>query len=330
MLRLLVLAASFLLTVTLFPVALGQNLTLAGNAVYGEWLASGGAVSYENVIFVPSDNQENGVSVHWTLSSNMSMLNLAVAVAADGWVGFGVSKAPLPHGMNRESPTPFRLTHTEALSCSSSPQFSENGGMTGSDMMIFEAANPDTVWDAHVTSERQPVKDDCQDWTYVNSVVKDGVIIVEASRKLVTGDHQDLEILDDSSLEFPVHRIISAWGDSEEISYHGMNRARGTIRWFAEGMSEAERFVKNMEPYVNKTFTIKANDYPIKPQDTEYAYVCVTGDDLRAQGLDLDNNGTTMVGIEAFVSNTHVHHFIGFASMTENNDNANCSQSDFL
>jgi hypothetical protein len=201
--------------------------------------------------------------------------------------------------------------------------------MTGSDMMIYEVANPEVVLDAYVTSERHPFPDDCQqDWNLVGATIENGTMIVEVTRKLVTGETQDLAILDDSSLGFPVHRIISAWGDEEAYTYHGMNRARGTIRWFDKGMAETERFMTTMEPYENNTFSILANDYPIKPIETEYAYSCITGNDLRSQGVDLDA-GVTMVGIEPHVTTSHVHHFIAYASYSENNDGAvNCSDVD--
>lgn len=64
-----------------------QNSTFVGNSVYEEWLED---ASYDNAIFIPSDNQVNGVAVHWTLSEDTSMLSLAVAVEASDWVGFGV------------------------------------------------------------------------------------------------------------------------------------------------------------------------------------------------------------------------------------------------
>jgi hypothetical protein len=47
--------------------------------------------------------------------------------------------------------------------------------------------------------------DDCQNWDYHDSIIENGTLIVEASRKLTTGDSQDLSIVDDSSLAVPVH-----------------------------------------------------------------------------------------------------------------------------
>ena len=63
------------------------NNTFVNNDVYNTWLAD---ADYANALFLPSDNQKNGVAIHWTLSDNKTTLNLAVAVEASGWVGFGV------------------------------------------------------------------------------------------------------------------------------------------------------------------------------------------------------------------------------------------------
>jgi hypothetical protein len=201
--------------------------------------------------------------------------------------------------------------------------------MTGSDMMIYEAANPDLVLDAFVTEVRSPQIDISQDWHLKNATVDNGTMIVEVSRKLVTGDTQDHAILDDSSFSFPVHRVISAWGHSDTFSYHGLDRARGTIRWFSGGLNEVQRFEENMKPYENNTISIRAKNYPVKPIETEYASVCVSGNDLRNQGVDFVN-GVTMVRIKPHVSGTYVHHFLAYASFSENNDNVGCNMTDYL
>jgi hypothetical protein len=51
---------------------------------------------------------------------------------------------------------------------------------------------------------------------------------------------------------------------------------------------------------------------------------------LRAQGVDIDG-GVTMVGIEPYVANPkHVHHFLSYASFSENNNNTDCNMTDYL
>jgi DOMON domain len=69
-----------------------------------------------------------GVAVHYRLDVDENMLHLALAARASGWFAFGLS---------------------------------ENGDMSGSDMLIYEAGNPDEVMDAYVLNNRQPILDDC-------------------------------------------------------------------------------------------------------------------------------------------------------------------------
>ena len=112
---------------------------------------------------MPSDVDVNqGAAIHWNIDEARGILELAVAVKATGWLGFGIS---------------------------------DNGGMKGSDALIFEAANPTTVKDAHVKDLRYPILDDCQNWEFVNSVTADNdgssFLIVEVRRQLDTKDSQD-------------------------------------------------------------------------------------------------------------------------------------------
>jgi hypothetical protein len=108
-----------------------------------------------------------------------------------------------------------------------------------------------------------------------------------------------------------------------------LDRARGTIRWFGGGLSEEERFRQVMVPYLKNTIAIMAQNYSVKPIDTEYAHICVSGNDLRDQGVDLDN-GVTMVGIEPYVTNKHVHHFTVYAGYSENNNKTSCNMTDYM
>jgi hypothetical protein len=112
---------------------------------------------------------------------------------------------------------------------------SENGGMLGSDMALFVASRPTELVDAHVIETYLPEPDDSQqDWILVNSSLSYvEFLISEATRKLDTFDQQDKTIIPDADPAIPQHRIIAAWGDSEEIAYHGTNVARGSVRFYA-------------------------------------------------------------------------------------------------
>ena len=54
------------------------------------------------------------------------------------------------------------------------------------------------------------------------------------SRKLDTGDQQDIRIINDAALVIAPTRFISAWGDTSYVGYHGLNRARGDVRLFGD------------------------------------------------------------------------------------------------
>jgi hypothetical protein len=174
-------------------------------------------------------------------------------------------------------------------------------------MLIFEAQNPQTVKDAYVTVQRFPQMDDCQDWEFVDSKTEDNFLIVQVRRKLNTGDTQDLAILNDGDYGVPSQRIIAAWGDDETFAFHGMKRARGTIRWFNFGEDEATVFQEAMHANAEGSFAVRREDYPIKPIETDYANFCITGDGLRAEGIALDD-GVTIIGIDPVITSEYVHH----------------------
>jgi len=88
----------------------------ANNDDYVEWFER---VNYDGSLFLPSnDASQEGAAVHWSIDE--THLSLAVAVRASGWMGFGLS---------------------------------ENGGMQGSDVFLWEASQPDTITDAHILEE---------------------------------------------------------------------------------------------------------------------------------------------------------------------------------
>jgi hypothetical protein len=126
----------------------------------------------------------------------------------------------------------------------------------------------------------------------------------------------------------PQTRIISAWGDSEEFSYHGPNRVRGGIRWL--GGSVLEDFYDLMDRDANGHLLLTAKEYNVPALDTVYAHFCFTGNDLRSQGANLDND-TSLIGFEAVVENTkNVHHFLVYGSFAENNGNETCTFDNYF
>jgi DOMON domain len=127
----------------------------SGDAVdiqdYLDWVNT---VNYRGMYYLPSDmDPADGAAIHWNIDEELGILELAVAVRATGWLGFGIS---------------------------------ENGGMLGSDMLIFETLDPTIVKDAHVKDYRYPETDSCQSWELISASTDTEFLIVEVRRKLDT------------------------------------------------------------------------------------------------------------------------------------------------
>lgn len=261
------------------------------NDAYLDWSKS--VSRYTSSLYLPSNaDPDLGAAVHWSIEGDS--IFLAVAARATGWVGFGLS---------------------------------ENGGMQGADVILFEAAKPDELSDSYIMEERFPVKDDCQNWNLLNSKSEGGFLIFEATRLLNTGDPQDRVIINDSSFAVAPSRIIAAWGNTPTVSYHGKNRARGAIRWFSDKDEQAV-FDAAMKSGAEGSFELRALNYPIKAQETEYADFCFSKEDILAQGVP-DVEKLSVIGFEAIISEeakAMVHHFIVRASPNANDGQSeNCS-----
>eukprot|EP00529_Nitzschia_sp_RCC80_P011609 CAMPEP_0113520084 /NCGR_PEP_ID=MMETSP0014_2-20120614/43882_1 /TAXON_ID=2857 /ORGANISM="Nitzschia sp." /LENGTH=621 /DNA_ID=CAMNT_0000417881 /DNA_START=159 /DNA_END=2024 /DNA_ORIENTATION=+ /assembly_acc=CAM_ASM_000159 len=253
---------------------------------YLEWYNSSNIQSaYTNSIYLrgsdPS-NPQNGASVHWKVDD--SYVYIAVAARATGWLGFGIGEA---------------------------------GGMKGADMALFTASNPTELTDAYTTDELVPKIDDCSgDWELLNSNVGDDFIMFETKRLLDTNDPQDKPIIDDASNFISPHRIIAAWGDSDTWSYHGLNRARGSIRFHGLGDEEAT-FKAEMDKAAEGSFLVSSQEYTVPSNETtHYGYTCFSRQDLVDQGVpDIDN--VNVIGWEPVVEDAniaYVHHFIVYGS----------------
>ena len=171
---------------------------------------------YKGMVYLQGSDvskPENGAAIHWNVDDEY--LHVAVAVRATGWLGFGIGEA---------------------------------GGMLGADMALFEALKPDEITDAYTTDTRYPIPDDCpSNWELVSFNIDEdgGFMMIEFKRLLHTDDPQDKSIFNDVSTLVPPHRIIAAWGDSDEVSYHGLNCARGAIRFYGTE-DDASTFADDM------------------------------------------------------------------------------------
>jgi hypothetical protein len=109
----------------------------------------------------------------------------AAQATATGWVGFGLA---------------------------------ETSGMAGADIVYYEAAGNRLV-DAHALQYGKPAPDPCQDWKLVAARQENSKLIVDISRKLISGDTMDRNLTYDAAPMFPTP-VIAAWGDSAQINYH--------------------------------------------------------------------------------------------------------------
>ena len=223
-----------------------------------------------------------------------------------------------------------------------SPQ-SSVPGMYGSDMALFTASRPNELVDAHVVSEPFPKPDDCQqDWELVNShstsisvtaeerqavdttVDDESFLMFEARRKLNTDDPQDIVLIRDSLLAIPEQRIISAWGNTPEVSFHGIDDvARGSIRLYKTEVDEPD-FDALMARDADGSFFLGARIFTIPANDTTYQEFCITRQDLIDQGVPDTTDLMSVIGFRPIVddgpSARYVHHYVVTGIMNASDD----------
>lgn len=237
---------------------------------------------YKGMVYLQGSDAskpENGAAVHWNVEDEH--LHLAIAVRATGWLGFGIGEA---------------------------------GGMLGADMVLFETLKPDQIVDAYTTDTRFPIPDDCpSDWDLVSFHINEevGLMMVEFKRRLHTDDPQDKSIFNDLSTLVPPHRIIAAWSDSAEVGYHGLNCARGAIRFYGTE-DDASTFMDDMNAKAEGSFLVTSIEHEIPPIETQYFKTCVTRDDLIDQGVLNMTDLLNIIGFEPVIQESHeayVHHY---------------------
>lgn len=237
------------------------------------------------------------VSLHWQIVDDEE-IHLAVLLAEQpeaGWISFGLSDA---------------------------------GGMKGADMVVWEAANPGVLKDYYSLDYGPPVEDTCEsDWVLVATV--DGasslarqaatpVIGFHAIRQLDTKDAQDWAFRDDSRWDVQPTKVIVAWGDQEEMGYHGNNRISTTMRFFAASTNESDNKnnLQHLEEISDGSFLVTARDFSIPTLETTYHDFCMdlpevaTNQAIHIVGIAFDNSLNTMD------TYPYVHHFSAFGNPT--------------
>lgn len=183
-----------------------------------------------------STDDLQGAAIHWKVDDEH--LYIGVAARATGWISFGIAEA---------------------------------GGMKGADLVLFEMSNPGKLTDAYVMEERQPLTDDSQDWTFIDSRSEGGFLIFEGLRKLDTNDVNDHAIMNDTDSIIPAQRVIAAWGDSDSLQYHGKSKARGGLRWFGDG-DDLSNFQSRMANESDGFFDTVVGNYSLKAIETDHFF----------------------------------------------------------
>ena len=266
-----------------------KNNHLDPGSGYQQWLRSLDPPNlYTNDVFLTTTADEcKGLAFHWKIDEAESTINIAVAVKATGWVGIG---------------------------------FSEVGGMKGADIVYYEASSNELI-DSHVGDYYgMPTIDTIQDWTLKSGqMTGDGYIIFEARRSLFTNvGHEDHAIVDDSDILVLDHRIIGAWGDTPQISYHGNNRVKSSIQLFSSEelpvLNSFDNFQKEMSERAEGFASLQLSNYSIPKKPTTYHTPCFTTDHLVKNGLYKDKNSAPhLIGFEYLIDPStvkYVHHIV--------------------
>jgi dopamine beta-monooxygenase len=272
------------------------------NQAYAKWKATtaagqGGAIYTHSKLLSkgvgangsPNGGESPSVGLHWAINGETKKIRVAVAVEATGWVGIG---------------------------------FPEMGGMPGADMLIFEGSLK-KLYDAYSVAYERPKVDNQQDWTMLNSVTEEGLLLFEAERDLDTGDNMDRTFADDTSQLTSGTKLIAAWGETEEMHYHGPDdRLQAAVRFFADPTASSDKafFDSVMEAESEGSVTLHLDDFTVPDRGaTRYEWKCVTVADLvKEQGLPGDKP-VHMIGYEMDLDpGSLLHHIVLYWDTREN------------
>lgn len=248
---------------------------IADVPAYQDWAAAH-ARDYEHTAMMGE------AAVHVTVDEGAGFFQIAVAVQAVGWAGFGIA---------------------------------EVGGMPGSDIVLFTADDQKLV-DAHAVAYAAPVADDCSNWELVGSEISSAgdLLVFEARRALDTGDEsQDRPIRNDSNVaETLSHKVILAWGDDVDVSYHGKNAISNNLRFY--GQNGDESFTGG-EDHID----LLTNAFAVPTSETTYESFCFQTQDLLDLGLpDGNSTGLHVIAFEHIVDHDeHIHHLVLYGAMSD-------------
>lgn len=261
---------------------------------YLSWLQEFGN-NYENLKYFGSNDQ---IALHWNITNERLFIAVVLVVDASysdavGWLGFGLTEA---------------------------------GGMAGADMVLFTTRDKKLV-DAYSEDYTVPTSDKCQDWYLHRSMVCPAeIILFEASRKLVTGDTQDLSITYDGDSSFSPTRIIFAHGNTPTVLYHGPNNvAFGEVRFYGSSPNNNnEQKHNNSHKSTNEddvhAIELTTRDFQVPLNETIYQRFCFYISDLLPKGSakHQQNSAVHAVAMQYISddrSKKFVHHMILYGKM---------------
>jgi len=259
-----------------------------GRNPYTQWASERGTSHYDHAA-VFGDNNE--AAVHWRIAGRR--LHLAYAVVAPsssataGWAAFGLSLA---------------------------------GGTTGADVLAYDAST-NKITDMYSTDGR-PARDRSQDWTFVRATVDSGYLVVEVTRRLSTGDSQDLALRDDSDATSPPTRIFVAAGEGDVVS--GLPSAAvayGAVRFHGDGDDEST-FKAEMAAESTGYLWLGAEETEVGEGDADYQHFCFSYEDLVDLGLT-ENTNYHIIGFQPEIDSdaaAYVHHFVLYRSSSADVD----------
>ena len=103
-------------------------------------------------------------------------------------------------------------------------------------------------------------------------------------------------------------------GDISSMSYHGSNKVKGEVRFFANddtgGMSAEEKLIQQLEDESDGSFVIGAVEHDVSTSETTYEHFCFSKDDLISYGLPEDDD-VHIIGFQPIIDKTpYVHHML--------------------
>ncbi|CAM9945358.1 unnamed protein product [Scytosiphon promiscuus] len=234
------------------------------------------ADSFDGSSYARNVSIDDNVDMYWTVYRETETIRIAVhAKSESSWVGVGMS---------------------------------EMGGMEGADIWYFESSTGN-ITDAHSLVAGTPVVDECsQDWTLLSAEVGDGSIVFEAERAFDTGDTQDWVFADDTDEGVPPTQLISAWGDTDTISYHGTNVAKRKAYIFGDADdTDAEQPLADVKAAETTSyFDVTTKNFSIPEIETHYEYSCATAADLPAA----EAHAIGFEGVPQADTFQYVHHVV--------------------